>query len=605
MDTNQKNGWRQTKNLIKMARPIVSIFAEARTSIFAEAPPALNKPIMNFKKRRIRSNLNRLKKAIEKKHATKQEIPTQPENLPAPGSFSTDSSKPAENPHRHHQTVKYVTIFVGLALVIGLFWITISLVKSLDFGSLIFSFGKDLKKDDAQMTNFLLVGVGGYGHDGSNLTDTMIIASLNPQTKSVKMLSIPRDLYVDDKQSGGQKINSVYDTYLNKYGSSPVALEKLATFITSITDIPIQYTIKIDFNGFVKIVDALGGITVNVENAIHDTAYPRGETIYYETFDISAGVHELDGETALKYARSRHTTSDFDRAKRQQEILSAIKEKALSIDLLTDGTKIQNLYTSIGDSIETNLSVAEIIELAKLAKDIGKNNIQSRVISDDFSSCGGLLYTPNRDYFGGAAVLLPAGNEYDELKSFAKNYFYKDIETGTPIQVLNATKTPNLALNYLNRFSRDCLNVIYYGNAANRDQLNSVIYYNPILIYPADPNSNQPPTKQIPPAVDLIKEIIDAPVVEGIPPAYLIDVKRAPTQVVLEIGQDFKSITKADPFNKLLYTAPTKTVEPTPSAEKPLNSASAPAPTISGISVTTATSSTGKTTPSAKTTPTP
>lgn len=511
---------------------------------------------MNFKKRKIRNHFRELQK---------REMQSQ------------EAAKPALPAHERRAGSSYVgvaTIVAGLILVLGLFWIMISLVKSLDFGSVVFSFGKELKKDTAKQTNFLLVGVGGAEHDGSNLTDTIIIASLNEKDHSVKMLSLPRDLYIDNKEIGGQRVNKLYDTYLNQYDDdSALALDKLAEEITAITGVPIHYNIKVDFNGFVKIVDALGGVDINVEKRIYDPYYPRGETIYYETFILEAGEQHLDGKTALKYARSRKTSSDFDRSRRQSQLLSAIKDQAASINLLSDPGKIQNLYNSVADSIETDLSVAEIIELAKIAKDIPKDNIQARVISDDFTSCGGFLYTPNRDYFSGASVLLPAGNDFEEIKLFSQNYFNSK-ETATPeIQVLNGTKVSGLALNYLNRLSRHCLNVVYYGNASNRDLDTSTIYYNPLV----DEKGN----KKLPDSLAVIRQIVDAPIVEGIPEEYLEGEKRANSQIVVELGKDYKELTSIDSFSKLLYTAPlnppkteteTTAAPATPTPEKPLNS---------------------------------
>lgn len=495
---------------------------------------------MEFKKRRINSNLQKIREFI-----------TRSDKNPLSNTSGSNTIFPSPVSNLP-PSLKYGVILVGILIIIGLFWLTISLIKSLDFGSLVFSFGKQLKTDSHGYTNFILTGTGGAEHDGGNLTDTIMIVSLNSDTKSVKMLSLPRDLYIDDKLTGGQRINKIYDTYYHKYKSSQEGMSKLAETITSITDIPIQYTVKVDFDGFVKIIDALGGITVNVENAIHDPYFPLGESEFYQTFNIEAGVQQLDGETALKYARSRKTTSDFDRAKRQQQIMTAIKEKAFDLDLLTNPSKLQTLYGSLADSITTNLTVSEILELAKIAKDINKDNIQSRVINDDFTSCGGILYTPVRDYFGGAAVLLPAGNEFDEMKRFAQNYFYNDTTSINPIQVLNATKTSGLAYNYLNRFSRECLDVIYYGNATNREQEKSVIYYNRDL------------NGKIPEALKVVKEMFDAPVVEGIPSEYLDTPKRAPAQIVLEIGMDYQNLTFPDPFNNLKYMTPIED----PNAEK-------------------------------------
>ncbi len=543
MDTNQKNFWCQNKNLVKITWPNSNLSPK----------PANFFPSMNFKKRRIRNQLRKIRH---------QETVSETGNL-SPVSLSKDTPS-----GRTPQYVNLITIAAGIILIFGLFWITVSIIKSLDLGSVVFSFGKELKKDTFKQSNFLLVGIGGGEHDGSNLTDTIIVASLSEKDKTVKMLSLPRDLYIDDKVTGGQRINKIYDTYLNKYDSSPKAMEKLAESVSNLTGIPINYTIKVDFDGFVKIVDALGGVTVDVEKSIYDPYYPKGETIRYETFSIEAGLQELDGETALKYARSRKTTSDFDRAKRQQQLLSAIKDKALSLNILTDPGKIQNLYNSLADSLETNLSVAEIIELAKIAKDINKDQIQSRVLSDDLTSCGGLLYTPVRDYFAGAAVLLPAGNNSEAVIRFSKNYFYKSINANTEIQVLNGTKISGLAYDYLNRLSRDCLNVVYYGNASNRELENSTIYYLP--------ETDASGKKTIPSTLAVIQETIDAPLVEGIPEEYLLDEKRMNSSIVIELGADYKKLTSEDPFNKLLYMTPLAPEEPEtpsePTAEKPLNS---------------------------------
>ncbi|MCC6643589.1 LCP family protein [Candidatus Peregrinibacteria bacterium] len=541
---------------------------------------------MNFKKRRIRTNLSKIKNIVNKPAEETTSTNFDPEQL------EHNSSK-----HSNNHSMHLLSIGAGIIILVALFWVAFSLIKNLDFGSIVFSFGKDLHKDDHKLTNFLLVGTGGAEHDGSNLTDTIIVASLDQESKTVKMLSLPRDLYIDDKETGGQRINKVYDTYLVKYKNSPKAMEKLGELITSLTDMPIHYYVKIDFDGFVKIVDAMGGVTVDVEHSIYDPNYPLGETDKYTTFKIDAGVQNLDGETALKFARSRKTTSDFDRAYRQQQLLSAIKEKAISLDILTNPTKIQSLYNSVADSIETNLSVTEIIELAKISKDIDKNAIQSRVITDDYTSCGGLLYTPVREYFGGAAVLLPAGEEYDEINKFSDNYFNSKGTLNHEIQVLNGTKTANLALTVLNRLSRDCLNVVYYGNASDRTLEKSVIYYNTDLPEESAENQKKIVSDNIPPEIAIIKKIFDAPVIEGIPPEYLESEKRANSKIVIEMGADYKSLLSKDAFDNLKYTTPVvtatedKKVEET---EHPLNSNENSADTKS----TTEKSSTEKTTTS-------
>lgn len=507
---------------------------------------------MNFKKRKIKNQLRALRA-----------LP--PTTDPSPPKHNITSHAPSSHIHLAGLASGLIVIFILIATVFGL-------ASSLDISSIVFSFGKDLKRDNHGQTNFLLLGVGGSEHDGSNLTDTIIVASLNQKQHTVKMLSLPRDLYIDNAATGGERINKIYDSFLHKYKSSSQAMTKLGQEITDITGIPIHYTVKVDFNGFVKIIDALGGVTVNVEQRIYDPHFPKDETIYFETFVLEAGPQKLDGRTALKYARSRKTTSDFDRAKRQQNLLAAIKEQALNIKLLSDPGKIQNLYNSVADSIDTNLSIAEILELAKISKNINRDQIDSRVISDDFTSCGGFLYTPSREFFAGASVLLPAGNNFDEIQQFSQHYFYNDLKLNPEIQVLNGTKVSGLAYTYLNRLSRECLNVVYYSNARDRDLKRTSIYYDPIV----DENGQ----KQIPEtSLQIIKKIINAPIIEGIPAEYLIGEKRINSKIVIEFGQDYKSLTTPDSFDNLLYLAtPEETEESseTDTAEKPLIPADAP-----------------------------
>lgn len=553
---------------------------------------------MNFKKRRIRNKLGKIQKILAQQPSEKPAEPineNRGENSvekfreklanqtteKSPANFSTIDTPVASSPFTNFEPEKEpyrktgltknqlagITIAAAAILIIGLGFIIINLVKSLDFGSLIFSFGKELAKDEYQKTNFLLIGTGGEGHDGANLTDTLIVASLDNQNKQIKMISIPRDLYVDLADTGGQRINKVYDTYLNELGPAG-ATQKLAETVTKITGAEIQYYVKVDFNGFVKIIDALGGVEVDVETAIHDPFYPRGETIYYETFHIDAGLQTLDGETALKYARSRKTTSDFDRARRQQQLMAAVKDKALSLELLTNPDKLQKLYASLDSSIETDLSVSEILELGKISQDIERDQIDSRVLSDQFDSCGGFLYTPSRELFGGASVLLPAGNDFEYINQFTRDYFDHDFRQISDIQVLNGTKTAGLAGKYLDMLSRVCLNVVYYGNASDRAMDESRIFYQ------ADEEGNPPAD------LKLVKHYINAPAVEGIPPEYLETEKRANTKIVIELGADYKEIVATDPYDKLLYINPpasTTVVPTTPpptdnAPEKPLNS---------------------------------
>jgi len=468
---------------------------------------------------------------------------------------------PMQESH-HKSKTEYITIGIGVAILLILVFGIYTLIKSLDFSGIIFSFGKNLRTDETGHTNILLTGIGGEGHDGGNLTDTIIVASIDYDKKMVSMLSIPRDLYVkSEKQKTGERINQIYAE--GKMGiNSKAGMEALSEIASGITGLHIDYYARVDFSGFVKMVDDLGGVDVVVEKSIYDPQYPLGETTRYQTFSIKAGPQHLDGETALKYARSRHTTSDFDRARRQQQLLSAIKDKAINLNILTDSGKIQALYYSLQDSIETNFTVDEIIGLAKMAKDFNKESIVSTVLTTDEGSCGGLLYFPAREYFGDASVELPAGKNYDSIHEMADIIFnHPDLVKEQPIiQVLNGTKTPNLATEVGVYLNQDCFNIVYYGNADTKDHTTTTIYYQP------------GPKGEKPPVVDLIAKFLPYTQQAGIPPAYLDADKKTGTQVVVELGADYLSHRLKDPFTILPYsaapkTASTSTQQPTASQQ--------------------------------------
>ncbi len=167
----------------------------------------------------------------------------------------------------------------------------------------------------------------------------------------------------------------------------------------------------------------------------------------------------LDGATALKYARSRHSTSDFDRSRRQQLVIKAVKDKLFSLDILTSPTKIKSLYYAIVSHIRTDLSMGQLASLALFGKDIPTTNILAFNLNDScfqglaYCQRGGFLYTPLRELFGGASVLLPDGATPTHLDSYADTSKFSNIIFNYPemflenseISVINSTKTPGIA----------------------------------------------------------------------------------------------------------------------------------------------------------------
>ena len=238
---------------------------------------------------------------------------------------------------KHHLLLTILALILGFLTVKGIAGAIMS-GNPFSLRQIVLSaVSQNVQEDENGHTNILLLGIGGEGHDGSNLTDTIMIASIDNSNKSIAMLSTPRDLYVNNLEVGwSSRLNGVYQFILDKNEDKDEAMRVLIEQMQDIYDIKIQYFAKVDFKGFVDVVDALGGVEVSPTESIIDQFYPApdGSSRIYDPLYIKAGTQTLDGTTALKYARSRETSSDFERAKRQQEILVAMKDKALSIGFL-------------------------------------------------------------------------------------------------------------------------------------------------------------------------------------------------------------------------------------------------------------------------------
>src|SRR3989339_1116008 len=199
------------------------------------------------------------------------------------------------------------------------------------------------EKDDR--INFVLLGMGGEGHDGPYLTDTMMIASFKPSTKEAAIFSLPRDMIVPLSQNDYRKINSIYSIGQSQNGQGGELVKEV---LSRTFGIPIHYYAAIDFQGFVEMIDEVGGIEVEVENSFVDYQFPTADDKYQEV-SFKSGQQEMDGLTALRFARSRHGNngegSDFARIKRQQKILLAAKDKVTSFNTLINPKKITKLYS--------------------------------------------------------------------------------------------------------------------------------------------------------------------------------------------------------------------------------------------------------------------
>lgn len=402
------------------------------------------------------------------------------------GFFTKNTASSLESgTHIKRKRIIRTALFFGVLVLLGggvFLWKTgvtldkVSLGNANIFKSLVKTLPgveKTLKGEAEGRVNILLLGMRGEGVEGGGLlADTIMVLSIHPkngeadQTKA-SLISIPRDLYVKvpgrDEQ---RKINSVYalGEERDRHGGG---IEDMRTIVSDITGLDIPYGVTINFQGFKDLVNAIGGVTVHLDQPFEEGLQFRGlekrcdglkytvfsgnyeekrikrkNGTYYanpkryplcfekmtpETtaalecggnFKLPAGDVLLDGEKALCYARARYASSDFDRARRQQEVIKLIKDKALSLGTLTDFSKVSAMLDSLGNNTSTNLEAWEMkqmLELYQRAGDAG--NINQKVLEN---SPEGLLYAPTQVKETGY-ILLPIGDNYDQIRELFRN----------------------------------------------------------------------------------------------------------------------------------------------------------------------------------------
>lgn len=259
------------------------------------------------------------------------------------------------------------------------------------------------------ITNVAIYGVGGEGHEGADLTDTILVASLRHSDHSVKLLAIPRDIWVESLKI---KINSAYH-YGNLKGSGE-GLKMANQALAEVLGVPIQYSVLIDFTGFIKLVDTVGGVEVSVVNTFDDYKYPipglenaEPESSRYEHLHFDAGLQHMDGVTALKFARSRHAEglegTDYARGARQQLIISALKDRFFSSKTLLNLKTLTAISDSLKSSVDTDIT-------SVLYRSFFEYGLQFKTNNQNLESGAIVDYLTNpKDLrpYGGAWVLLP------------------------------------------------------------------------------------------------------------------------------------------------------------------------------------------------------
>jgi LCP family protein required for cell wall assembly len=305
---------------------------------------------------------------------------------------------------------------------------TISQVINVTNTADILPFSSDLPQlpeKDPDRINILLLGMRGLEDPGEGklLSDAIIIASIKKSTGQVALISIPRDLYVRIWCfKGKKKINFAY-----LHGGLDCA-KKTVSYLTGLY---IDYAVSVNFKALQEAVDALGGITIYLEEPFEEDlqwakeGWQEDEHWFIKEIDgeekwvfyLPAGVNHLDGQTALYYVRSRYSTNDFDRMRRQQQVLLALKEKALSLGVLANPIKIYNLLDILGKNIRTDMGLADIGNLINLASYLDAQHIKRKIFD---TSPEGLLY---HTFINGEYILLPVGDNFEQIQQACKNIF--------------------------------------------------------------------------------------------------------------------------------------------------------------------------------------
>lgn len=390
----------------------------------------------------------------------------------------------SRNPYK--KTLKWIiTIFLVALLGVGA-WIGLSANNAIkkitadsDKKSSLFSFLGDntanIKGEAEGRTNILLLGMGGGGHPGGLLSDTMIVASINYENNQLGLISIPRDLWVPIPGFNSSKINAAYSDGENNKKTAGSGGQLSSETVENVLDIPIHYYLSLDFEGFKKLVDIVGGVDIYVEKDIYDATYPADNMIDYSPFKISAGLHHMDGALALKYVRSRHSTSDFDRSRRQQQVMSAVKENMLSLNILANPKKITDIFNILGDHVKTNMQIEEMMALWNVGKNIDTTNITSKVL--DTAADGPL--TSAQDSRGYYIHPKKGVTNFTDLQLIAKNLFNDATEnlSAIKIEVLNGTNTKGVASSVSQHITSYGYNVTKIGDAPSVTQKTIVYDY--------------------------------------------------------------------------------------------------------------------------------
>ncbi len=330
---------------------------------------------------------------------------------------------------------KYLWLFKPLTYLLGLILLVLLLRLLWPLGkSAVSLFDPNINLESFRnRSNILLLGVGGEGHEGADLTDSMMLVSVNLLTADTVIISLPRDIWVESLQA---KLNTAYHYGEAKQSGGGLILAKAS--VAEIINQPVHYGVVLDFSGFEQAIDILGGIDVDVPRGFVDSQYPipgkedaERESDRYETVEFKSGRQHFDGVTALKYVRSRHAEgeegTDYARAQRQQRVTLAFKDKLLKAGTLLNFAKVERLKETATASVETDLKPEAYPDLIKLALKIDQDQIRTGVLDQGSPAedIPPLFYNPPASRFG-QWVLLPAGDDWNSVWQYIEEILYQN-----------------------------------------------------------------------------------------------------------------------------------------------------------------------------------
>ncbi len=322
-----------------------------------------------------------------------------------------------------------VRLVIGVGMVLGVFalWTWIFRPLYINLSHINQSLNIQLQQSQDR-TNFLLLGIGGGDHEGSDLTDTMILVSVNQTTGDVAMISVPRDIWVPSMRA---KVNTAYHYGEEKQLGGGFVLAKSA--VSEIVGLPVHYAALINFTNFEKFIDSIGGVDINVQTAFDDYEYPIPDRendlcdgdvqtkCRFEHLHFDQGPQHMSGNLALKYVRSRHAVgdegSDFARSRRQENLILAIKAKLVSKEILANPAKIKSIYTSLSQSFISDFSSDLYPALIKLGLKASKSKIRTLALTEDL-----LSNPPISSKYDFQWVLIPKDGSFENLSSYGKNF---------------------------------------------------------------------------------------------------------------------------------------------------------------------------------------